>query len=147
MYPELPYRSFTVNGVRFITHAFLFFSSKRALRAEHGIDLRLQELLCDVCQQKEITLIKVHVESDLVDLVIELPPQHGVHNAVKQMKRYLSHCLRQEFPALKSRLPTLWSNAYFITTCGRMGKNYYEMMQDFLQRQKSCKNNGKKKQP
>ena len=87
-----------------------------------GIDLRLQELLCDVCQQKEITLIKVHVESNLVDLVIELPPQHGVHNAVKQMKRYLSHCLRQEFPALKSRLPTLWSNAYFITTCGRMGK-------------------------
>ena len=54
-----------------------------------GIDLRLQELLCDVCQQKEITLIKVHVESNLVDLVIELPPQHGVHNAVKQMKRYL----------------------------------------------------------
>ena len=112
-----------------------------------GIDLRLQELLCDMCQQKEITLIKVHVESNLVDLVIELPPQHGVHNAVKQMKRYLSHCLRQEFPALKSRLPTLWSNAYFITTCGRMGKNYYEMMQDFLQRQKPCKNNGKKKQP
>ena len=29
-----------------------------------------------------------------------------------------SRLLRQEFPALKSRLPTLWTNSYFVATVG-----------------------------
>ena len=29
-----------------------------------------------------------------------------------------SHALRAEFPSLKSRLPTLWTNSYFVSTVG-----------------------------
>jgi len=32
---------------------------------------------------------------------------------LKTIKRVSSHSLRKEFPALKSRLPTLWTNGYF----------------------------------
>ncbi len=34
------------------------------------------------------------------------------------MKGRSSRYLRQEFPWLKSRLPTLWTNSYFVTTVG-----------------------------
>lgn len=102
----------------------------------NGIDVRLKELLNEVCQQKEISLVKVRIEPSIVDLIIDIPPQHGVHIAVKQIKRYLSHYLRQEFPELKKRLPTLWSNAYFITTCGRLAAEDYMTMQEFLQSQR-----------
>lgn len=34
------------------------------------------------------------------------------------MKGRSSRLLRQEFPSLKRRLPTLWTNAYFVATVG-----------------------------
>jgi putative transposase len=53
---------------------------------------------------------------DYVHLLIEADPQFGVHKVIKLIKSRSSHHLRQEFPALKSRLPTLWTNSYFIST-------------------------------
>jgi putative transposase len=40
-----------------------------------------------------------------------------------------SRLLRQEFPWLKSRLPTLWTNSYYVATDGApvaMVKKYIE---------------------
>ena len=34
------------------------------------------------------------------------------------MKGRSSRLLRQEFPKLKSRLPTLWTNSYCVSTVG-----------------------------
>jgi putative transposase len=34
------------------------------------------------------------------------------------MKGRSSRYLRQEFPWLKKRLPTLWTNSYFVATVG-----------------------------
>lgn len=57
-------------------------------------------------------------------------PQYGVHRLGKAMKGRSSRVLREEFPALKSRLPTLWTNSYFVATVGGapldMVKKYVE---------------------
>jgi REP element-mobilizing transposase RayT len=45
-------------------------------------------------------------------------PQRSIHRLVKQIKRRNSHLLRQEFPTLRSRLPTLWTNSYLVATVG-----------------------------
>ena len=37
-------------------------------------------------------------------------PQFGIHRLVKLLKGYSSHALREEFPALKRRLPSLVSS-------------------------------------
>jgi putative transposase len=37
---------------------------------------------------------------------------------VKAIKGRSSRLLRQEFLWLKSRLPTLWTNSYFVSTVG-----------------------------
>jgi putative transposase len=37
---------------------------------------------------------------------------------VKQIKGHSSQLLRNEFPALHRRLPTLWTNSYFVATVG-----------------------------
>ncbi len=34
------------------------------------------------------------------------------------MKARSSRFLRQEFPVLKRKLPTLWTNSYFVRTVG-----------------------------
>jgi len=37
---------------------------------------------------------------------------------MKNIKGVSSRSLGKEFPALKSRLPTLWTNSYFVSTVG-----------------------------
>ena len=42
----------------------------------------------------------------------------GIHKAVKRIKGRTSHDLRQEFPWLKTCIPALWTNSYFVSTVG-----------------------------
>lgn len=51
-------------------------------------------------------------------VLVSVDPQFGIHSLVKRMKGRSSRLLRQEFPRLKSRLPTLWTNSYFVATVG-----------------------------
>ena len=55
---------------------------------------------------------------DHVQLLVEVDPQFGIHRLVKQIKGRSSQLLRNEFPALRRRLPTLWTNSYFMATVG-----------------------------
>lgn len=53
---------------------------------------------------------------DQVHLRVVCDPQYDIHRPVKQIKGRSSRLLRQEFPSLRSRLPTLWTNSYFVAT-------------------------------
>jgi len=55
---------------------------------------------------------------DHVHLLVEVEPQFGIHKLIKLVKGRSSRLLRQEFPALRKRLPTLWTNSYFVSTVG-----------------------------
>ena len=58
------------------------------------------------------------VRPDHVQLLVEVDPQFGIHRLVKQIKGRSSQLLRNEFPALRRRLPTLWTNSYFVAIVG-----------------------------
>jgi len=60
----------------------------------------------------------MEVMPDHVHLLVECDPQFGIAKLIRYMKGRSSRYLRQEFPWLKSRLPTLWTNSYFISTVG-----------------------------
>jgi putative transposase len=47
-----------------------------------------------------------------------IDPHYGIHRLVKQIKGRSSRLLRGEFPHLRSRLPTLWTNSYFVAMVG-----------------------------
>ncbi len=83
-----------------------------------GIDVRFKELAEEVCTKRHIDLIEMEVMPDHVHLLLEVDPQFGIHRAVKQIKGYTSRVLRSEFPTLRSRLPSLWTNSYFVSTVG-----------------------------
>jgi putative transposase len=60
----------------------------------------------------------LEVMPDHVHLRVEVDPQFGIHRLVKRLKGASSHRLRKEFPELQSRLRTLWTNRYFVSTVG-----------------------------
>lgn len=84
----------------------------------NGVDARLKELIKETCVHLHVEIIELEVMPDPVHLLMEVDPQFGVHRAVKQIKGYSSRILREEFPWLKSRLPSLWTNRYFVSTVG-----------------------------
>lgn len=83
-----------------------------------GVDERLKELIQETSERLHIEIIEMEVMPDHVHLLMEVDPQFGIHRAVKQIKGYSSRILREEFPWLKSRLPSLWTNSYFVSTVG-----------------------------
>ena len=84
----------------------------------NGVDTRLKELILQVCQEIQVEIIEMEIMPDHVHLLLEVDPQFGIHKAVKTIKGRTSRVLRQEFPQLKTKLPTLWTNSYFVSTVG-----------------------------
>ena len=84
----------------------------------NDVDTRLKELIIQVCQEIQVEIIEMEIMPDHVHLLLEIAPQFGVHKAVKTIKGRTSRILRQEFPVLKTKLPTLWTNSYFVSTVG-----------------------------
>ena len=83
-----------------------------------GIDLRLKELILETAAGINADIIEMEVMPDHVHLLLEVDPQYGINRAVRHIKGTTSHILRTEFPRLKSRLPTLWTNSYFVSSIG-----------------------------
>jgi len=83
-----------------------------------GVDVRLKEILLEVCTEFGADLIEAEVMPDHVHVLVEVDPQFGIAKLIRYMKGRSSRFLRQEFDWLKSRLPTLWTNSYFVSTVG-----------------------------
>jgi len=75
-------------------------------------------LIREACTEIQAVIIEMEIMPDHVHLLLEVDPQYGIHRAVKLIKGKTSRILRQEFSELRSRLPTLWTNSYFVSTVG-----------------------------
>jgi putative transposase len=82
----------------------------------NGVDVRLKELILEKQLEYGYSVIEMEVMPDHVHLLLEVDPQFGIHKVVKRIKGISSRILREEFSWLKSRLPTLWTNSYFVST-------------------------------
>ena len=83
-----------------------------------AIEKRLREVLEDVRAEHGWTIHALEVMPDHVHLFIESDPIYSVAEIVNRLKGASSRILRSEFPALRSRLPTLWSRSYYAGTVG-----------------------------
>lgn len=83
-----------------------------------GVEKRLEEIVTKETETMNAELIELEVMPDHVHLLCEVEPQCGIHRYVKRVKGVSSRLLRQEFAWLRSRLPTLWTNSYFVATVG-----------------------------
>ncbi len=83
-----------------------------------GVDSRFKQIAKAVCAAKGADLIEMEVMPDHVHLLVSCDPQFRVHLLVKAIKGTSSKLLREEFPWLKGRIPSLWTNAYFVGTVG-----------------------------
>lgn len=79
---------------------------------------RLKVLLVEKASELGSVVHALEVMPDHVHLFVESDPTFSPSHLANQFKGFTSHALRQEFPHLRSRLPTLWSRSYFAASVG-----------------------------
>jgi len=83
-----------------------------------GVDDRLKQIIAQVCAEHDALIEEMEVMPDHVHLLVNVDPQFGIHRLMKLVKGRSSRLLRQEFPKLKTQMPSLWTNSYFVATVG-----------------------------
>jgi len=94
---------------------------------------RMKELVLEKQAEYGYSVMGMEVMPDHVHLLLDVDPRIGINRVVAKIKGYTSHALRQEFPWLKKRLPTLWTRSKFISTVGAMT---LDVVQHYLASQK-----------
>jgi len=94
---------------------------------------RLEELLFEKAKKIEVEIAKMEIMPDHIHLFVKTVPTNSPHFIVQQLKGYTSRVLREEFPALKNRLPSLWTRSYYVESVGHISE---ETIRKYIESQK-----------
>ncbi len=112
----------------------IFCPKYRRKVLEGRIADRLKELVNAKQNEYGYEVLEIEVMPDHVHMLLDINPKTGVFDVVNHIKGYTSHELREEFPELKTRLPTLWTRSKFISSVGAVTldvvKRYIEEQKD-----------------
>ena len=85
---------------------------------EEAVAKRLKEMILEKQGEYGYAVMSMEIMPEHVHLLMDVDPRVGINNVVAKIKGYTSHELREEYPWLKKRLPTLWTRSKFISTVG-----------------------------
>ncbi len=100
----------------------------------HGeIGLRTRELIRQVCEAREITILKGVVSRDHVHVYVRAPPHLAPAQMMPWIKGRSSRRLQQEFAELRRRYwgQHLWARGYFCATSGTVTD---EIIREYIER-------------
>jgi putative transposase len=82
------------------------------------VAVRLRELIEARASERGWEIVALEVMPDHVHLFVKHEPKASVSYVANQFKGFTSRVLREEFPHLKSSMPTLWSSSFFVASVG-----------------------------
>lgn len=94
----------------------------------------LEQILYELADEKEMTIHAMEIMPEHVHLFLEFDPRLLLHKVIKDFKGISSRRLRDKYPSLKSRLPSLWTRSYFSCTVGHISE---DTIQQYIENQKN----------
>jgi len=98
------------------------------------IAVRLRELFFQKASQIHIEIVEAEIMPDHIHLFVKTPPVYSHHFVVQQLKGYTSRMIRDEYPFMKSRLPSLWTRSYYCESVGHISA---ETIRKYIEEQKN----------
>ena len=75
----------------------------------------------------------LEVMPDHLHLLMSVPPNVAVTSVVGKIKGFTSKTIRDEYPAMKKRLPTLWTRSKFVASTGGVT---LDVLKQYIENQK-----------
>jgi putative transposase len=94
---------------------------------------RLEELIRMKAKDLDCEILALEIMPDHVHLFIQGNPKISPNSIIGQIKGFTSRMLRKEFKELRTRLPTLWTRSYFVSTHGHISD---KLIQKYIEEQK-----------
>ena len=84
------------------------------------IGLTAREFIRQICQARDVVIVKGSLKPDHVHLMVEIPPGLSVSDLMQAIKGKSARLLFRDFPALRRRYwgQHLWSRGYFAASVG-----------------------------
>ena len=112
----------------------IFCPKYRRKVLDDAVAARMKELVLEKQSEYGYSVIEMEMMQDHVHLLLDVDPRAGINQVVAKIKGYTSHELREQFPYLKKRLPTLWTRSRFISSVGAVT---LEVVQGYIEDQKN----------
>lgn len=123
----------TRHAVYNLTYHFVWTPKYRRAVLEGAVADRCVELLRELVPALGGSIIELVVRPDHVHLLGHFPPTLAPTQIAHRLKGATSHTLRKEFPALRSRLPSLWTHSFYVGTTGAVSG---EAVRKYIEAQK-----------
>ena len=82
----------------------------------------------------DVTIEALEIMPNHAHLFIESDPTEALQRLANQFKSFASLMLRQKYPQLRSRLPSMWSRSYYV---GKIGHGSEETVKRYIKMRKS----------
>ena len=111
------HRGHTITDIKY---HFVWATKYRYAVLTGAVGQRVREIVREVCEAREITIVKGVVSKDHVHVMVLCPPHLAPASVMKWVKGRSSRKLQMEFPHLKKRYwgRHLWARGYFCATTG-----------------------------
>ena len=103
---------------------------------------RLKELLAEKAAELGIEIKTMEGMPEHVHLFIKASPADAPQFLIGQLKGYSSRLLNEEFPALRTKLPSLWTRSYYCESVGRLSEG---AVKRYIESQKSASQENKER--
>ena len=87
---------------------------------------KTDELKCEICAME--------IMPDHVHLFVKAPPTIAVHFLVRQIKGYTARTLREQYPHLKRKMPSMWTRSYYAESVGHISE---DNIKKYIEQQKN----------
>ncbi len=85
---------------------------------KNNIEEDLKNIIQNVANDLNVEVLEIETMPDHVHLLVDVDPQFGVHKFIKRVKGKSSRILRDKYQSIRKRVPTLWTNSYFVNSVG-----------------------------
>jgi putative transposase len=122
-------------GIVYLNQYHIIFCPKyRRKVLVNEIEKDLRQIFYEVAQEKNVEIKALEIMPDHVHMFISFDPRQPLHELIRLFKGRSSRILRDKYPKLKSRIPSLWTRSYFCCTIGHISE---ETVQKYIENQKN----------
>ncbi|AFS79700.1 putative transposase, IS200-like protein [Gottschalkia acidurici 9a] len=124
----------TQTTVSLINYHFVFCPRyRRKIFDIQNVEIRFKEIFKDICDKLEVEIIAIECDRDHTHMFLNCLPSLSPADIMQKIKGVSSKLIREEFVEL-SKMPSLWTRSYFVSTAGSVSS---ENIKKYVEEQKT----------